>query len=230
MRWILFFLILATNTQAQTFEHEKAYLNNLHKNKRITSDEFREKANKFFNLIQEMGGYPDLPYNDKKGKMEFNFIQEHPSSKNIIFNRVLEWAALTFGRIDAVLHYKDFDSGKIILKGRFNVVFIEDYRRLFGGTAETLEERNCEQTYIFTIKDGKLKIEIIQLVYTYEYYNSINNGSYTVPIDRVYPITRGDAKDWKGDLNMLKETEKNITFLIQSLEKYISDYDKDYRF
>jgi len=148
----------------------------------------------------------------------------------------MEWGALTFGSLKSVLHYSDIESGKIILKGNFDIRVRKDFKTLWGNKKETVDSKNCTQTYILTIKNSKLKIEIIDLVYEYSIAGYALGTTY-IPtrtikysLDMLYPISNDIPINWKSDLDMLKQTTIKIDLIVQSLNAYIGNYKHDYEF
>jgi hypothetical protein len=128
-----------------------------------------------------MGGYPDLPYNENTNTIQFNQVLEFPNvDKETIYNRILEWSALTFGSINAVLHYENFETGKIILKGTFEIIYRLETKSFWGFEKEAITNSECSETYIFTLKENKVKIEITNLMYEYTVGQNISFYSFII--------------------------------------------------
>ncbi len=66
-------------------------------------------------------------------------------TKTQLFERTLEWMALSFGAAQEVIQYKDKDAGKIIGKG------ITSY----GSWLETVD---CRYTIVIEMKDNKVRM------------------------------------------------------------------------
>ncbi len=76
---------------------------------------------------------------------------------------------------------KNYESGKIILKGIVPIFQVVDILSLFS-TNEKITETKCHQTYIFTLKNNKLKLQIQNIAHEQTYYNysqSSASSSYT---------------------------------------------------
>ena len=128
------------------------------------------------------------------------------------------------------------ESGKIILKGSFIVTHKKDVKNFFGTIKEKKSTKTCFHTYIFTIKNNKLKVEISDIEYEYKISSYIGSNMY-VPIQDIrftlhslYPITNIESKYWKENLDMLKQTHMKIEWLINHLDYYIANYKEDYSF
>lgn len=235
MRYLVFFILfLPTVLSSQTFEIERKILRNQYETGKISSERYAVQGKKFVEFVDEIGGYPELPYNEEFGRFQFQFVQELSQPKAVSFRRIMEWAAFTFGSLDAVLHYKDFEAGKIILKGSFDVQFVEDYNFFFK-KREGVNSRTCFFTLIFTIKNQKIKVEAINIEYEFLYAVLSNNAAYSnerrkITIDRLYPIIKWDEREWKGNLNLVKETNNSIRSFVKNVILYIESNDNDYSF
>lgn len=234
---ILIFCIIPALAFTQTEQLEKENLTKMFQAGEFDEYGFKTRATEWGNLLQDFGGYPELPYNPETETIQFINSFEFPSiSKEVIFSRVLEWAAINFGSLNEVLHYKDLQSGKIILKGNFQIKFRRDYKNFWGKTKESITEKKCFQTYIFTVVDSKMKVEITDLKYEYKVYGYyINNQyrpteTYKMSIHEFYPITEFDTKDWKENLDLIYKTKLKIDLLESSLGVYILNYKEDYQF
>jgi hypothetical protein len=230
---ILLFISICYSAVGQTLELEKQSLSQQVRLKKITSEELKRKAVKLSQLTEELGGYPSLPYNQEKERFEYEFIYDTKTDKSTTFNRILEWSAIRFNDVEKALRYQNIETGKVVLKGVFEIIYREDVEGWFR-TIESTTDINCNQTWIFTIKDNKLKIEVEQIAFQYRRSNLVN-GVYQfndklVPIDYVYPIVRGDEKGWKGNLNMLRQTSNTIELYALGLRSYINEYESDYKF
>jgi len=96
---------------------------------------------------------------------------------------------------------------------------------------ETLSSARCYQTYSFTIKDEKLKVQILGVSYE---YSSLIFGTTSVNIVRslrsLYPITASDQLEWKERLSLIVETDRRIKSLTSNLANYIKAFESDYDF
>jgi hypothetical protein len=231
---ILALLILTFSVYSQTKEKEEQNLNQMIQNKTKPIEEIRLLADKWKKFLIDYGSFPLLPYNTTNNEIEYTFVKNFELSKEIIVNRIMEWSALNFGSINSVMHYNNFESGKIILKGNFPLFYVKDYKNFWGTTKESINDKTCYQTYVFTVINNKLKVQITDIKYEYAYFYTIGT-TYTettkkLPMASLYPITNFESIDWKENLNILGETNKKIGLLVDDLFKYINDYKADYIF
>jgi hypothetical protein len=223
---------------AQSWEAEEKNLSRRIQSGQLTQQETAELIPQWRKFKEDFGTYPELPFN-QNNILEYSFIFENNLDKKVLYNRVLEWAAISFGALDAVLHYENFESGKIILKGSFKITYVGDFSG-GGFWGNKIEERTSSakagQTYVITIKDNKLKLQIIDIeieiklggYYTGTYYKP--SEDIKVSIDFLYPISNSDKIAWKGNLNRLSDINTKIINLSNSLNAYISNYSNDYDF
>ena len=231
---ILFFL--SSLVYSQTEKLEKENLSVRFSNGDFSATTYKEYAADWRKMIEDIGGYPNLPYDEVNGQINFNLAEITGQSKKVNFNRILEWAAITFGQLNSVLHYKDYESGKIILKGWFNVKHKAEYRNFWGKPKEGMKNTKCFQTYIFTIKDDAIKIEVVDVNYNTKvsgYFIGtvwVEGYMFEYPIHDVYPITNFESNIWVEKLDLLNQTSKSINSYIKSVNNYIKDYKSDYEF
>lgn len=238
MKTKIFFLliILCNYAYSQTEKLEIENLTNRYSNGDFSIEKYQKYANDWKNLINDMGGYPSLPYNESSKKIKFNMIQSTKQSKKVNYNRILEWSAINFGSLDNVLHYQNFESGKIIIKGWFDVTHKSEYKNFWGKSKDGITTTKCFQSFIFTIKDDKVKVEITDVNYVFRshsYYTTtvyIPDRKFEVSLHDIYPITNFNSHEWKEKLDLLNQTNLKIKRLIMNLNNYIKNYSNDYTF
>lgn len=234
---ILLILLSSINALPQTRKVEAEKMSKSYQNGGISQSEYLEIGKKWNVMLDEIGGYPELPYNAETGIVQYEFVKSFIGiDKKTIYNRIKEWAAVNFGRLDAVLHYENLETGKIVIKGSFELPVLYDYKTFWGKEKEDSREGTCFQTYIFTIKDEKLKIQITNLSYEVRmsYYSSSTN-SYTkattkLSIYEVCPVILKDPLRWKEYLTMIKFTSTEIIIFVNRLESYLNSFEQDYKF
>lgn len=221
---------------SQTENIEKDNIFNRYQNGELSIEKYQQYASDWRLMIDDIKGYPVLPYDSLSRKIKFEYIIDNQISKKIIFERILEWSAINFGSISHVLHYKDFESGKIILKGNFDVSHRKDIKNFWGNPKEGVTTTTCFQTYIFTIKENKLKIEIVDLKYKFIFLGYLSATIYIperyfeISIHDMYPVTNFESDKWKEKLDLLNQTNLNSLSLINSLKAYINNHNDDYNF
>lgn len=233
---IIFLIILSNIAYSQTEQIEKESLSERYEKGEFSIETYKRYAKVWQKMITEIGGYPNLPYDETSGIIRFKEIQVTGQSLKINYNRVLEWAAITFGSLKNVLHYENLESGKIILKGVFDVTHKNEYKNFWGKSKEGITTTKCYQTYIFTIKDSTFKAEIVDVRYEFKSLG-YNSTSFYVPdriievsIHDIYPITKFESEEWKEKLDLLNQTNNRIKLLLIELKLYIMNYNTDYKF
>lgn len=134
---------------SQTKQLEEAYAKEQWDAGKYTGDQYGKIGRAWARLLADFdGGYPELPYDREEERMKFEYIIELEGvTKAIIQTRLKEWTAINFGSIDAVLHYEDVESGKLILKGNFRIPYIDDYQNFWGQHKQRWESATCFQNW-----------------------------------------------------------------------------------
>jgi hypothetical protein len=236
-RLAIFSLILVLNVtlsvSAQTLDLESANLQQKFMSGEWTPEKYQDKAADFRKLLKDMGGYPELGYNTETDNIEYEYILEVSPDKELIYNRINEWAAINFGSLDYVLHYSNLTTGKIILKGHFDVNYREDFN-FFWTTFESINRKTCYQTYVFTIVNQKVKVNIsnVRFDFTSLVYgpSGINTDNKSISVGEMYPITNSPSKSWKSNLDMLYQTKRYLSSFAERIQIYINNSEGDYEF
>jgi hypothetical protein len=234
---ILIGLVLCLNVHSQTEALEAQNLASRYAKGDFNQIEYSQFGKDWNDLLKSLGGYPKLPYNAQTKVIEFKSIKTFSNiDKKTIYDRTMEWLALTFGSLTSVLNYSNLDNGKIIVKGWFEVYYKIDVETFWTSKKEKANSVKCNFTYIFTIKDNRLKMEVVNINYEYNIPYSLIGSlyvpSYTITgsISDLYPVSDGEPILWKGKLDLLNKTNIRITSLFQDLENYINNKSKDYDF
>lgn len=217
----------------QTRELEKNYLNNIIFNKKATKDEAAALGLAWRDLLTEFGGYPELPYNTETGKIEFITTIEVPGkSKAEIIRRLEEWVAINYGSINEVLHYKNLESGKMIVKGLFDMPFEVGEYDWFWSKKLIVRNSRCHHTVIFTVRDGKLKMEHQDMEFRYRTEGYVSSNVYVpsenveIPVGSLYPVTAGAKDTWKSRLRTIQEIIRRTKLSEDGLKSYLLNADK----
>lgn len=218
----------------QTAAMEEKYLNEAVTSGKLTQAEATYRAR----LWKEIRGeYPVIPYDTAKKELVFDQVIAFPGvTKAVAFKRVKEWAALNFGKLDAVLEYEDAESGKIILEGWTAVLYEDSYENVWGKMKAFPNNRDLTFSMVITLKDGKAKVEYENLKYRYWIWGLVLNGVYHprelvhVGLEFGFPLISGDPGTWKGTFNLLSRTIAELNATGPSIEKHIRAADDDYRF
>ena len=190
MRVLSLFVLLVSSiiAQGQTLELEKKAQNELLASKKRPATTVAQLV-KDWNAFVKENPYPELPVDDS-GKVLYSEVLElEGMNKKEIFKKAKEWLALNYGDINAVLHYEDLERGKIIAKGFFETSVKMDVAALFGGTKEGSGVFDVYHTLVFTVKDGKLKLEMKNLEYKFESVYTDFSYAYIYKESQLYPVS-----------------------------------------
>lgn len=206
---ILLFLLIESNLFGQTDSIEKATLYNKLMSKAITGAEYSKIMIQWSHTLKK---YPDQPL-DQNGQVHYIFINELKGfDKEKLFNRTLEWLSINYGLLPADM-YANLKDGKIIFRNSLNL--IKNY--------------SCVPTSIISIKDEKIRIELINIMYQVYYAGDYTAGipekTLNLNINEVYPVILKRTAEWDINLTLLWETNKLFNNEIKNLNDYILSYD-----
>ena len=216
---------------AQTSEIEKSYINKLFKDDPST----KTKAVTFNNLLNK-GVYPNLPYDTLTKKVEWKHVFYFEGmKKKDIYNRVKEWSARNFRSFDAVADYDDYESGKFMVKGFFNLPLSFKYNTLFFQGKGSIAIK-CFSIYVFTIKDNALKLEVVRAENEISTEGYLIGSTYTPSsttrgsIMNTFPLFRQPENLWEGYMEFYNQMNNEFNLTFDDVEKYIREYKEDYNF
>ena len=227
---ILLLISIGTPAFSQTLAIENDTLMNKYLSKELTQVEFRDISFAWRELIDSIG-YPHVPYDSVSKKVEYEFVNALDGiSRETIVNRVSEWSAVFFGSTDVLLTQQGTTS-RLILNGSIEVLFPDlfmVYKNSWRGYVETELQNSsiCYFTMVFTIKDGKMKSQVLNL--SYEYTDFVNDWTISRTLDSCFPISNNEQDEWKAIITLVNETTKNLDGMIDLLVGYIRDYENDY--
>jgi hypothetical protein len=208
---LLLIILVESNLYGQTDSLEKIILLNKLISKEITDVDFSKIMPQWVQLINKVN-YPDLPL-DQNGQVHYVFINEFKGfDKEKLVNRTLEWLSINYGMLPSNM-YSNLKEGKIILRNSLSL----------------FNNYSCSFTSIFSIKDEKIKLELISLSYqTYyegNYASGIPEKTISFNINEVYPIILKKPSEWKLNLSIFKATNKLFDTETKNLCDYILSYD-----
>lgn len=207
----LLLLFVGSNLFGQTDSIEKATIYNKLMSKEIKEPEFTKILIEWNQKISKK--YPDLPL-DQNGQVHYIFLNEFKDfDKEKLFNRTLEWLSINYGLIPADI-YTNLKDGKII----------------FRNSLDLITNTTCVYTAIISIKDEKIKVELLSISYqTYyeaDYSSGIPDKTISFNINEVYPIILKKSSEWNSNLILLMNTNNLFNTEIKNLCDYILSYDK----
>jgi hypothetical protein len=216
---LLFILMIGSVVHGQTDSLERAILFNKVTSGELKADEYSKIGKKWKELIQNINGYPELPFGND-GKIQYAYIITFQNiTKQKLYNRTLEWLSITWGIVPAYL-YSNFEDGKLICS---NSIKIDD-------------NTTGNYTYVITIKEEKILME-----FTHIGYQVTSGGYYAgdkwIPesveyndINQVFPVILKNSYKWKYYLYLLKKIDEQFNNDMNSLYDYIIDYESRYLF
>ncbi len=235
MKHVLIMLLLVPVVGwGQTVGIEEAYLNAAVKAKKWTQEEASARGKAW---AQIKGKYPVLPYDTVRKEMVIEDVIEFSGiTKAQAFKRVKEWAALNFGKLDAVLEYEDLESGKIILEGFTEVTHLTLSPGAWGRLKSAPTNSNLYFSLVVTMKDGKAKVQYENLRFRY-WRAGFAMASYYVPgewentgFSYYYPVTAREPDGWAVTLDLLSKSVSELKATAPSLERHIRAVGEDYKF
>lgn len=231
MRHILIFVLTictVTDGFTQTIELEKAYLQKMFDKMELTSGQVmtRKKA-------LERANYPNLEYDTSSGTFSHTLSQSFPGvKKEVLFERIHQWAAFAFNDKDASVKYQNLEEGKIIATG-FSVINYDDYfDNLFGVPIPTGDRLISWYNILFTVADESVKVEFMSIKYVvYSLTVDFNLGQQVIErtyyINEFFPLTQYRQNEMNGKINLLNETMAVQKKQFNSMAKYAAKTQED---
>jgi hypothetical protein len=227
---LMLILSLAPPAFSQTLPLEYDTMMNKYLAKEYTQLEYKEHTYAWNALMDSMG-YPRVPYDSVSKKVEYKFIHDLDGiPRETIVNRVLEWAAVTFGNTNALLTHQG-NASRIILNGSLEVMFTDMFliwKNSWRGYVETeqLNSSFCYFTLVFTIHEGKMKTQVKNL--NYQYTDFVKDQTIAKSLNACFPISSHKKEEWKALISLVNETTGSLNTMMGLLVNYIKDYEQDY--
>lgn len=220
--FIVILLLITIPAFGQTMQLEEENISRRIKAESFPAMQQKKLHKEWAKFLKKIINYPKLSYDTISKKINYKYILNANANKTVIYNRILEWSSLKFGPVEQIIRFKNAELGKIILDGYFNFVSV-------NGKGKSPIEKTCFQTYIFTIKDNKFKVEIKDVFYNYA-VNEFSENIIETPIHNLYPITNFPYDSWMENLLILTFTEDELKKIVHTSLKYIESYIEDYNF
>lgn len=210
----LVLLIVSTGIYAQSDIAERAALSHQLTTKEISEEDFSKIGPKWSQFLKKYGEYPELPL-DQNGHVRYSYTQSFgTTSKEKLFNHMLEWIAINYGLYSANL-YSNPEDGRIILNNNFPVN----------------ETYSCNYSVVISIKTGKMLVEFFNIGYQ-GFFPGHDSGSGWVPdktvsfnINQVFPVILKNQSEWARDLDLFKAANTQFKTEIANLWDYLTNYD-----
>jgi hypothetical protein len=227
---ILFLSSLGIPALAQTLGQEYKSMMDRYLAKEMSQLEFRDLTFAWRALI-DSAGYPDIPYDSLNNKVEYVFTNSLEGiSRQTIVNRVSEWAAISFGSTNRLLTEQG-SSSRLIINGYMEIFFPDlfmVYKNAWRGYVETEMQNSsiCYFTMVFTIREGRMKSQILNI--SYEYTDFISDRSIRQNLISFFPISSSEKDEWKAIIGLMHETRRSLHAMMDTLMQYIQSYEQDY--
>lgn len=225
--------LLAVNASAQTVEIENAILNKSIQQKEWLQDEIVSKGKEWAALRKE---YPVLPFDSATNRFKFErLINFSGVSKPVAFKRVREWGALNFGRLQSVIDYENADDGVLILEGFTEIDYTSTYSGLFG-RANRETQTDLFFSMVIRIKDERATVKFENLRFKYKVGGTVIGNVYypiefyELPFGYMFPIVKQNQAKWRGYIDLVNSSKNRLLGLMESVEKYIQQTEKDGKF
>ena len=79
---------------------------------------------------------------------------------------------------------------------------------------------------VFTIKDGKLKSQVLNI--SYQYTDYVSDQSINRSLNSCFPISNNEQNEWKALITLVNETRENLNGVNELVVDYIKEYENDY--
>lgn len=192
--------------------------------------EFRDMSFAWRALIDSVG-YPEIPYDSIGRKVEYTFVHSLAAiPRETIVNRVSEWAAVSFGSTDGLLT-RQGNTSRLILNGFLEIPFPDMFmvwKNAWAGYVQKEMQNSsiCYFTLVFTIKEGRMKSQVMNL--SYEYTDFVSDRSISRTLNSLFPISSNEQNEWKAIIGLVNETRKSLDAMMDLLIGYIRTYEDDY--
>ena len=198
--------------------------------KEMSQLEFRDMSFAWRALMDSVG-YPEIPYDTINRKVEYVFIHGLDGiPRETIVNRVSEWAAVSFGSTDGLLT-RQGSTSRLILNGYMEIPFPDLFmvwkNAWVGYVEKELQNSSiCYFTMVFTVKEGRMKSQLMNL--SYEYTDFVSDRSVNKNLLSLFPISSNEQDEWKAVIGLVNETRTSLNTMMGQLIGYIQDYENDY--
>lgn len=227
-------LLLSAAGWGQTVDLEEQFLNGAFKSGAIDQTTYSERGKKFNKMKAE---YPVFPYDTTSKRFVVSKVLDAPGlQKRQIMKRLKEWAAINFGALSAVLHYEDEETGKIILKGFSAVEYTTTFENIWGKKIENDETRNLHFTIVFTVKDGRVRVQYENVEMRYKVGGYTAGTTYvpvqekTTPLEGLFPVTAANADYWPSVFKFVNASLSRLSGLVRSMDLFLKSTKEDGQF
>jgi len=226
----ILFSSLAYPVLSQSLEMEYKCMMDRYLAKEMSQLEFRDMSFAWRALMDSVG-YPEIPYDTITGKVEYVYVHSLGGiPRETIVNRVSEWAAVSFGSTDGLLT-RQGNTSRLILNGYLEIPFPDLFmvwkNAWVGYVEKELQNSSiCYFTMVFTVREGRMKSQLMNL--SYEYTDFVSDRSVSKNLVSLFPISSNEEDEWKAVIGLVNETRTSLDTMMDQLIGYIQDYENDY--
>lgn len=218
---LIFAICTIFSGSSQTLEIEKVHLQKMIDQKDISAKQTlaRKKA-------LEKCDYPKLDFDTTTNKVSHSFSTSFPGiKKQDLFERVMQWTALTFNEKDATIKYQNLEEGKIITTAYTYLTFNDGIYNILGFPITNKSRLTCWYNIHFTIADESIEMEFVSIKYVFKVTTMDTNmgRQYTEEkylINEFFPLTKYGVDEMSDYVHMINTTISLQKKQHSSLVKY----------
>ena len=233
---VLLVMVSVCSMSAQTVEIEKEIVNQKLRDGSLSPKNLKRLGEAWKNLLNNHGGYLELPYDTIEKKVKYEFIEKVPGAKKeSIIDGILEWVTLNYGSLHNTVVFEDARSGRLIIKGHY-ISDDEPFTRRVNGVLTAYGAQKCTFNITFTVKQGIFKSEYGDISFARDISKysedgiAVASGDKKYTLESSFPITKRDYKYWGGRMWSIKNTDKQIKKQQKKLHKYLIERKDSFDF
>lgn len=163
--------------------------------------------------------------NPANGEIEVTDVISFANDKKVLFQRCLEWIAITYG----TLIHSDPETGKIIAGGSLDLKTYDGTQTALGATKTSEIQTPVSYILILTVKDKKIKYTITNITFTFTSLLYPEND-VTYPISAIYPLKTVNINLIRYYTVLNSSSDMFYSGLKTSLVNYVNEAENDYKF
>lgn len=229
---IVLLLVLPCMAMGQSIEAELNYLSEAQRRGDLTPQQLTERASKIRKMKDE---YPVMQWDSLERRVVLDKVITFPGvGKQQAWKRMKEWAALNFNKLDAVVEYEDYESGKLIIEGYVEILHLAAYKTIWGKRIP--ETSDLHFSMIVTVKDERAKVQFRNLRFKYYVPGYVSGSTYVSPeiyeksLGYMLPMTSNEPEVWDIYFSLLRNSLQDLNERAPSIERYVRSVSEDYRF
>jgi len=210
-----------SSLHAQTIVSEKLYVDSMLMSNKLDTYE-KDDLRKKWSIFSAEYSQINIPMNKLTGEIDFmDKIRIDSLDKKTIFQRCEQWMIMNYFQI----FYSNLEAGKLM--GTASATVSHKSEKIsFGEKSYFPVSTTAEFTIILTIKDNRLKYEIVDIK-----HNIDTEGEPTSTLKSFLPLISHNRSYWYLYLSFVEELQKKLMIdSKRSLVGYIEGFKTDYDF